>query len=124
MSYIPIILLVEPNNAVRDLLLNILEDAGYAVVAHESAEEALAHLEAGCAADLLVTEVLLSKLDGWQLAKDARRLCPGLPIMFIPAHDRSRSKRGRRSFVFPKPFSARAFLIAVRLMTTPLIVYQ
>jgi two-component system cell cycle response regulator CpdR len=118
------ILLVEPDSTVRDLLLNLLEDAGYTVVTHDSGEGALARLEDGCKANLLVTEVHLPKLDGWQLAQSARRLCPGLPAVFIPAHDRSRSKRGRRSFVLPKPFGARAFLIAVSLMAAPLVTFQ
>jgi two-component system cell cycle response regulator CpdR len=118
------VLLVEPNTDLRDTLCAVLEGAGYAVVAYSGGEEALAVLEDTCAFDLLVTEVRLPNLDGWQLARDARRLCPGLPVVFIPAHDKSRSMRGRRSFVLPKPFGARAFLIVVCLMTAPLVNYQ
>jgi CheY-like chemotaxis protein len=124
MSSVLTILLVEPDTAVRDILRDLLEDAGYAVVAHERGEGALSKLEAGCAADLLVTEVRLPLFDGWQLAQSARRLRPGLPVVFIPAHDRSRSRRGRRSFVLPKPFRARAFLIAVHLMIAPIVSHR
>jgi two-component system cell cycle response regulator CpdR len=108
----------------RDTLCAVLEEAGYAVVAYGDSKEALADLRDICAFDLLVTEVRLSNLDGWQLARDARRLCPGLPVVFIPAHDQSRSMRGRRSFVLPKPFGARAFLIAIQLMASPLVTYH
>jgi two-component system cell cycle response regulator CpdR len=118
------VLLVEPDTDLRDTLCAVLEEAGYAVVAYGDSKEALADLRDICAFDLLVTEVRLSNLDGWQLARDARRLCPGLPVVFIPAHDQSRSMRGRRSFVLPKPFGARAFLIAIQLMASPLVTYH
>jgi two-component system, cell cycle response regulator CpdR len=118
------VLLVEPDTDLRDTLCAILEEAGYAVVAYGDGKEALADLKDTCAFDLLVTEVRLPNLDGWQLARDARRLCPGLPVVFIPAHDQSRSMRGRRSFVLPKPFGARAFLIAIQLMASPIVTYH
>jgi DNA-binding response OmpR family regulator len=124
MSSAPIVLLVEPNTDLRDTLRAILEAAGYAVVGYGSGEEALADLKDTCAVSLLVTEVRLPNLNGWQLARDARGLCPGLPVVFIPAHDNSRSMRGRRSFVLPKPFGARAFLIAVQLMAFPPVTYH
>jgi DNA-binding response OmpR family regulator len=124
MSSVPIILLVEPNTDLRDTLCAVLEAAGYAVVGYANGEEALADLRDTCAVNLLVTEVRLPDLDGWKLARDARGMCPGLPVVFIPAHDNSRSMRGRRSFVLPKPFGARAFLIAVQLMTFPLGTYH
>ena len=118
------VLLIEPDTDLRNMLCAVLTGAGYAVVAYGDGEEALADLKDTCAFDLLVTEVRLSNLDGWQLARDARRLCPGLPVVFIPAHDKSRSMRGRRSFVLPKPFGVRAFLIAIQIMASPLVTYH
>jgi DNA-binding NtrC family response regulator len=124
MSFAPTVLLVEPNTDLRDTLCAVLESAGYTVVGYSNGEEALADLKDRCAVSVLVTEVRLPNLDGWQLARDAHGLCPGLPVVFIPAHDKSRSMRGRRSFVLPKPFGARAFLIAVQLMALPLVTYH
>jgi two-component system, cell cycle response regulator CpdR len=124
MSSAPTILLVEPDSAVRDMLCAVLEGAGYTVIRYDSGEDALADLKNTCAINLLVTEVRLPNFDGWQLARGARRLCPGLPVVFIPSYDRRRSKRGRRSFVLPKPLGARAFLIAVQLMAFPLVTYH
>jgi len=94
------------------------------VAGHKTGEAALVDLKAGCAANLLVTEVRLPNLDGWQIARAARRLRPGLPVVFIPAHDRSRSERGARAFVLPKPFGPRVFLVAVQLMTAPIVPYH
>lgn len=124
MSSAPTVLLVDPDGAVRDTLRAVLEEVGYKVIGYENGETALADLKDTCAANLLVTEVRLPNLDGWQLARDARRLCPGLPVVFIPSHDKSRSKQGKRSFVLPKPFGARAFLVAVQLMASPLVTYH
>jgi two-component system, cell cycle response regulator CpdR len=124
MSSAPTVLLIEPNADLRDTLRAVLEEAGYVVIGYGNGEEALADLKDECAVSLLVTEVRLPSLNGWQLARDARGLCPGLPVVFIPAHDNSRSMRGRRSFVLPKPFGARAFLIAVQLMAAPLATYH
>jgi DNA-binding NtrC family response regulator len=124
MSSVPTVLLIAPNADLRDTLCAILEVAGYVVIGYGNGEEALADLKDACAVSLLVTEVRLPNLNGWQLARDARGLCPGLPVVFIPAHDNSRSMRGRRSFVLPKAFGARAFLIAVQLMVSPLVTYH
>jgi CheY-like chemotaxis protein len=69
-----------------------LKEAGYAVTGFESGEAALAALRAGIPANILVTEVRLPGLNGWQLARAVRRLRPDLPILYIPAVTGGRSQ--------------------------------
>jgi DNA-binding response OmpR family regulator len=115
----PTVLLIEADPAVRDTLALVLKDAGYAVVGFETGEAALAAVQGGIAASILVTEVCLPGLDGWDLARAVRRLRPVLPILYIPARDEGHSQRVSQSFVLPKPFRLRALAMAVRLLVSP-----
>lgn len=117
-------LLVESDEAVRGTLVSVLEEAGYTVAGYETGETALAALQAGIPAAILITEVRLPGLDGWQLARSARRLRPSLPVLYIPAFHEGRTQQVTQSFVLPKPFRPRALTMAIRLMARPLVTYH
>jgi DNA-binding response OmpR family regulator len=117
-------LIVEVDHAVRETLAQVLRTAGYTVVGYETGEMALAALQTDIVATILVTEVRLPGLDGWQLARAARRLRPGLPILYIPAIDESRALQVPQSFVLSKPFGLRALAMAVRILACPFVTYH
>lgn len=120
----PTALIIEADPAVQETLILVLKEAGYAVAGFESGEAALAALQAGIPAAILVTEVRLPGLDGWQLARAVRRLRPNLPILYIPALTGGCPQGVTRSFVLPKPFRSRAFQLAVRLIAGPPVTYH
>lgn len=76
------ILVVEDDDAVRGIATAFLRAEGYEVEAVADAETALLRLEQERGYALLFTDVMLGPgLDGKQLARHARALRPGLPVL-------------------------------------------
>jgi two-component system cell cycle sensor histidine kinase/response regulator CckA len=76
------ILVVEDDAVLRALSVRTLMQQGYACMAAESAEEGLAMLRAGAAADLLITDVVMPGMSGGSLGELLEREQPGLPILY------------------------------------------
>jgi DNA-binding NtrC family response regulator len=70
------------------------------------------------AIDLLITDVIMPKASGPQLAKELLKLSPGLKVLYMSGHtDRTISKRGvrRKEVAFlPKPFTPSQLIAKVR----------
>lgn len=78
----PTVLIVEDEDLVREIALVEFEDAGFAVVEAATGEAAIAHLSI-MPFDLLFTDIRLpGKIDGWAVARRARELHPGLPVIY------------------------------------------
>src|SRR5690606_33685971 len=77
------ILVVEDNEAIRQVVLLQLGKLGYRTLEAANAEAALALLRAGEPVDLLFTDiVLVGGVNGQALAQEALRLRPGLQVLF------------------------------------------
>ncbi|MFC3230596.1 CHASE domain-containing protein [Marinibaculum pumilum] len=84
------ILLVEDDGMVRDYAAGRLQELGYAVTAVATGSEALAVLQADDGIALLFTDLVIpGGLDGRQMAKAARQLRPGLPVLFTSGQART-----------------------------------
>lgn len=79
------ILIVEDEASQRDVLRDILEEAGYMVKAVERAPEALAALRAG-PYSLLITDLRMPEMDGIELLTEAKRLRPELEVVVMTAY--------------------------------------
>ena len=78
----PTVLIVEDEDLVREIAQIEFEDAGFRVIEAATGEAALAHLSLD-AVDLLFTDVRLpGEVDGWRVARRARELHPGLPVIY------------------------------------------
>lgn len=77
------ILLVEDDPDVRELVERTLLEEGYPCRAAQNASEALRWLHSPQPFGLLISDVGLPGMNGRQLAEIARRLRPGLPVLFI-----------------------------------------
>jgi len=81
------ILLVEDDDLVRSHASNLLNILGYKVVSASNGLEALSILMQGNQFDLLFTDIVMpGGLDGRQLAVEARKLYPDLPILFTSGY--------------------------------------
>ncbi|MFN3591093.1 MAG: response regulator, partial [Thermaurantiacus sp.] len=114
------LLLAEDESVLRAAMARTLERAGFAVTAVPDAETALTHLASGFQPGLLVSDIRMPGLDGVALAEEARRLCPGLPILLVSGYADA-AERGRLGgldvgFV-PKPFSLAELCGHARAMT-------
>lgn len=114
---VPRVLLVEDEVLVRDMVRTFLERAGYDVIAHATAEEALAG-GVVARADLLLTDVMLRGKTGVELAQVLRQRLPNLKVVYMSGN--VADPVARESVVSPgacflaKPFTRTMLLEAVR----------
>lgn len=103
------VLLVEDEDAVRLFSSRALRDKGYKVLEADSGEAALALVEKGHPFDILVTDVIMPRMDGPTLALHVRDRMPSCPIIFTSgyAEDAFRQNLDRDSHLhfLPKPFT-------------------
>ncbi len=78
------ILLVEDEDALRDVTGRILKGAGYEVLVAAHGAEALALAGArNSSIDLLLSDVIMPQMHGPQLAEEIRRLRPDIKVIFM-----------------------------------------
>ena len=78
---------VEDMVDVRDLMVETLEASGYTVLSAENGSDALEVLSAhGQPIDLLITDVMLPKLNGADLARQLRSNQPDLLVLYISGY--------------------------------------
>ncbi|WP_179283906.1 ATP-binding protein [Bordetella genomosp. 10] len=82
----PLVLVVDDDSLVRELVTQVLADAGYRIVAVPDAAAAMTVLRGGAAPALLLTDVGLPGLNGRQLADAARELQPGQKVLFMTGY--------------------------------------
>jgi DNA-binding response OmpR family regulator len=116
------VLVVDDDPIVIESCRRILEPEGFTVYPAASAAEGLEALEAR-EYDLMITDVKMPELDGFQLMALMRKRHPRVPIVVMsgyPTGDTVAATResGARGFI-PKPFTPDEFLAAVRAATGP-----
>jgi two-component system cell cycle sensor histidine kinase/response regulator CckA len=81
------VLLVEDEDAVRDLATRILRSAGYTVLPERDGPSAIERLRSGGAdVDLIVTDVVLPGMGGRELAEQLGKLRPNVPVLYTSGH--------------------------------------
>ncbi|HEX6736645.1 MAG TPA: response regulator, partial [Vicinamibacteria bacterium] len=82
-----LILLVEDEDALRELATEMLEELGYRVMSAANGPEALARARELPRIDLLLTDVMLPKgMTGRQVAEDLARERPGLRVLYASGY--------------------------------------
>ena len=111
----PRVLIVEDEIMLLEVVAAELEDAGFTVSQATTAEIALSFIESDAAIDVLFTDIRLpGEMDGWQLAEAARRLRPGLPIIYATGFTQTPPRLAEGSVFFTKPYRANAIISAIR----------
>ncbi len=104
------VLLVEDEDPVRLFSARALRNKGYTVVEAASGEEALEVIgKNGDTIDLLITDVVMPRMDGPSLIREVRETIPDIKVICISgyAEDAFRKKLDRSADIhfLPKPFS-------------------
>jgi CheY-like chemotaxis protein len=106
------VLLAEDEAAVRDVTRRLLERRGFRVIEAADGEEAVARaLEHGEPIDLLLTDVVMPRLNGPDTARALRRKQPELPVVFMSGYtDVSVASAGDETGFLQKPFTSTALM--------------
>lgn len=114
-----LISVVDDDESVRDSTKILLRSAGYKVATFKSGElflESDTLPETRC----LVLDIAMPGMDGLELQRQLSISEPGVPIIFVTAHDDKRSRQlamdGGAFDFFRKPFVASEFLAAIRIV--------
>jgi DNA-binding NtrC family response regulator len=110
------ILLLDSEPVIRSVMKDVLEQAGYVVVATGGLGEAVKRLADG-KIDLLITRPYVANISGHEAAKYLRARNPSMEVLVIAGlldDDRLRYRADIERFeVFPKPFTAAELLAKV-----------
>ena len=112
------ILVVDDHPSIRRVLERLLSDAGYAVTGASDGAEALATMtRASRPFGLVITDIRMPRMDGWELSRHLSHHWPDLPIVYLSAYDselpRFATIQRERSAFFPKPFDSEILLESV-----------
>jgi two-component system cell cycle sensor histidine kinase/response regulator CckA len=111
------ILLVEDEATVRAVAERALTRHGYTVLLAENGEAAIEILERERKIDLMISDVVMPTMDGPTTAREARKMLPDLPILFISGYAEEQLRQSidleRVSFL-AKPFSVQKLAEAAR----------
>jgi DNA-binding response OmpR family regulator len=111
------VLIVEDDEALRESMAEILEDAGYAVREARDGREALD--EAGeHPPDLILLDLMMPRMDGWQFRsiQKQRPDLAAIPVIVMSARCPERDDVALDDVAarFPKPFDVASLLEGVR----------
>lgn len=112
------ILLVEDDEALRFIVKDNLEQYNYTVEVAENGEIAL-ELFNKTSFDLILLDVMLPKIDGFQVAKSIRLKNEQIPIIFLTARSMTEDRiigltLGGDDYI-PKPFSMEELLLKIKI---------
>lgn len=112
------ILVVEDDADIRELLIEQLEQAGYLVAAVGSGVDALARLKAGAVTDLIVLDLALPQMDGWEFRLEQRRdpELAHIPVIAMSADGTAKAAAVDADAFFPKPFDVKALIGEIERM--------
>jgi PAS domain S-box-containing protein len=109
------VLVAEDEPMVRELVVQILEEAGYAVLTASNGQEAVQLLEdPNMLVDLVLLDMVMPKLDGPKTLTRLRATRPHLPAVFTSGYSEAPQGAHERVPVVAKPYEPDELLQAVR----------
>jgi DNA-binding response OmpR family regulator len=114
---VPVILVIEDDAAIQTVVEDALTDAGFEPAIAPSGEEAVTLLK-GRKTEYraLVTDInLRGKLDGWEVAQQAREIDPEFPVVYMSGKSAADwpSRGVPNSIMLEKPFAPAQLVTAV-----------
>jgi signal transduction histidine kinase len=110
------ILVVEDDPDIREALCSVLGDEGFATVAAADGSQALEILRGGLAVDLVVLDLMMPVMDGWQfrLAQKRNPLLAQIPVLAISANPSAKAAAIDAAAYLSKPFDFDTLISTVR----------
>jgi nitrogen-specific signal transduction histidine kinase/ActR/RegA family two-component response regulator len=118
------VVLAEDEDALRVLLGRVLAGSGYHVIAGRNGAEALEAVHAnGSRVDVLLTDVVMPRMTGTELAAAIAGEQPGVKVLFMTGHTDDSTLLGRFEAgdveIIQKPFTSEALLTHLRRLLGP-----
>jgi CheY-like chemotaxis protein len=119
----PLILVVDDHDAARLAAAALLYSRGYDVVQAPNGRDALALLAQGPRHDLILLDLMMPVMDGWEFMKRQRRdrqLCtiPTIVVSAVPSHD-PRCLEMPVVRLLSKPYSSDQLIAAIHAEISP-----
>jgi CheY-like chemotaxis protein len=110
------ILLVDDDNAVRDVTASMLRELGYSVIEAGSGGAALDTLDRERKIDLMIIDFAMPGMNGAEVAHRVQELRPTMPILFVTGFaDRAALEGVSEVYIIGKPFIDDELAIKVRM---------
>lgn len=113
------ILIIEDEKLLADSLKALLEKKGFDVECVYDGESGAEYAETGVY-DLLILDVMMPKMDGFEVARSVRAKRCGTPILMLTARsgleDRIRGLNAGADYYLAKPFDSRELLACVNAL--------
>ena len=114
---VPVILVIEDDEAIQSLVEDALTDGGFEPAIAASGEEAVTLLKGRTGNyRALVTDISLhGKIDGWEVARQAREIDPQFPVVYMSGASAVDwpSKGVPNSIMLAKPFAPAQLVTAI-----------
>ena len=112
------ILVIEDDAATRDVVTMVLEEEGYAVTGVANGQEALAHLRITEPPHLILLDLMMPVMNGWEFRQQQRQdpSLEAIPVVVVSADGNAPQKAaaiGARDYL-QKPIDLDALLAAVQ----------
>ena len=112
----PRLLVIDDEPAMRETVCELLRFLGYDVEAARDEADGLARL-ARERFDLVVTDLRMPQLDGWDVLESAREIAPGMPVIMVTGTAMDEDLERARAYgvrLLSKPVDLRELKAAVR----------
>ena len=108
------VLLVEDDESIRRMIADFLESHGYRVLVAKDGPEGLEMLELESGIALMLTDLMMPRMGGKELAAKAREILPDLKIILMSGNPEDGRSSLAGFHLLPKPFSIHTLATVVR----------
>lgn len=112
------VLVVEDESSIRDMLIEHLEDAGFAVVGTTDGLDAWDQLQRGLYPCLILLDLMMPRMDGWQFRtmQQADPALAAIPVVILTAiqNPAEAAQRLHVQHWVPKPFHIKQVIQVVQ----------
>jgi CheY-like chemotaxis protein len=114
------ILVVDDDPDLRETLEVLLDDSGYGVTAVANGRAALAELRAGAHPDLILLDLMMPDMNGWQFLEraDAESVLDSIPVVIMTARKAIDLPAPPSRYVLHKPFDGAKLLSTIARYAT------
>lgn len=88
----PSVLVADDDRMLRTMMRRVLERAGLSVVEAQDGEDALDVLCANPSVNVLVTDLMMPRMNGGELSRRAGELRPGLPVILVTGYEENQAR--------------------------------